>query len=212
MPLITCPDCNNEISDNAASCPKCGFVLTPEKISEIKRKADEEKKQAELKAKKTCPACGSARPRGLTKCPRCGLSYSVIAQTGTVKTPFERKFWIGFIIFVVLVAAWGGGAFDSYSGKEKPNSSKAESDNTMAIIMMEDFVKRQLKSPSTATFPGSYESKDHVTYLGNKKYRIISYVDSQNGFGAMIRSHYIGEVCDEGNNRWSLLSLEFADR
>lgn len=25
MPLITCPDCTSEISDQARSCPKCGY-------------------------------------------------------------------------------------------------------------------------------------------------------------------------------------------
>lgn len=24
MPLITCPDCNNQVSDSAESCPNCG--------------------------------------------------------------------------------------------------------------------------------------------------------------------------------------------
>jgi predicted nucleic acid-binding Zn ribbon protein len=27
MALITCPDCNSEISDQATSCPKCGFPI-----------------------------------------------------------------------------------------------------------------------------------------------------------------------------------------
>ena len=29
--LIKCPECHNEISDNALSCPKCGYVLKKEK-------------------------------------------------------------------------------------------------------------------------------------------------------------------------------------
>lgn len=28
--LIKCPECHNEISDNALSCPKCGYVLKKE--------------------------------------------------------------------------------------------------------------------------------------------------------------------------------------
>jgi TM2 domain-containing membrane protein YozV len=27
MPLILCPECNNQISDVAPACPACGFVL-----------------------------------------------------------------------------------------------------------------------------------------------------------------------------------------
>lgn len=37
MSLILCPECNKQISDRAESCPKCGYVLTPEKIAEIKK-------------------------------------------------------------------------------------------------------------------------------------------------------------------------------
>lgn len=27
MALIKCPECNNQISDQADSCPKCGYEL-----------------------------------------------------------------------------------------------------------------------------------------------------------------------------------------
>lgn len=27
MALIKCPECGNEISDKAASCPHCGFLI-----------------------------------------------------------------------------------------------------------------------------------------------------------------------------------------
>lgn len=28
MPLISCPECGKEISDNLLSCPNCGYDLT----------------------------------------------------------------------------------------------------------------------------------------------------------------------------------------
>lgn len=34
MALIKCPECNNKISDQAESCPKCGYELKPSKKSE----------------------------------------------------------------------------------------------------------------------------------------------------------------------------------
>jgi len=37
MALITCPECKKKISDNANSCPHCGYQLTPEKLAEIKK-------------------------------------------------------------------------------------------------------------------------------------------------------------------------------
>ncbi len=32
MALITCPECNAEISESAKICPKCGYELTPEAV------------------------------------------------------------------------------------------------------------------------------------------------------------------------------------
>ena len=47
MALITCPECNNQVSDSAVSCPHCGYVLNkqttveptpaPEKKEELKK-------------------------------------------------------------------------------------------------------------------------------------------------------------------------------
>lgn len=35
MALITCPECGNEVSDKAASCPKCGYTLRQSGISKV---------------------------------------------------------------------------------------------------------------------------------------------------------------------------------
>lgn len=37
MALITCPECEKKISENADSCPNCGYKLIPEKLAEIKK-------------------------------------------------------------------------------------------------------------------------------------------------------------------------------
>lgn len=50
MALIKCPECNNQISELASSCPHCGFPLSKEIVSKIKN--DEQKRiEEELKAK-----------------------------------------------------------------------------------------------------------------------------------------------------------------
>jgi hypothetical protein len=55
--------------------------------------------------------------------------------------------------------------------------------------MVRDEVKKKLKAPATADFPGDEtyrvidENKFEVVMLGS--------VDAQNSFGAMLRSHYI---------------------
>lgn len=36
MALIKCPECNNQISDQADSCPKCGYELKAKKVNDSK--------------------------------------------------------------------------------------------------------------------------------------------------------------------------------
>ncbi len=78
--------------------------------------------------------------------------------------------------------------------------------------MMEKFVKERLRSPSTSKFPGALERSDHVQYLGNQKYKINSWVDSQNAFGATIRTHFSGEIMQVDKDNWKLISLDLKER
>jgi hypothetical protein len=80
--------------------------------------------------------------------------------------------------------------FLAFGSDDDNSSSSTETNKMLAYNYAEDFVKQRLKSPSTAEFPGLFEKADHITELGNDEYRINSWVDSQNGFGAMIRSKF----------------------
>ena len=51
MTLFNCPDCGNEISDKAESCPKCGSPLNQEIIEKAKeeQKIEKAKEEEEIK-------------------------------------------------------------------------------------------------------------------------------------------------------------------
>ncbi len=76
-----------------------------------------------------------------------------------------------------------------------------------AIVWARKFVKQRLLSPSTADFPWLpvkiYSTKNKLTYF------IYSYVDSQNGFGAMIRTNYSCQVRYLGDGKWKCIDIEF---
>lgn len=86
-------------------------------------------------------------------------------------------------------------------------------DKIGAWVMAQQFVEEKLKSPSSASFGGvfdDYQDPDNVvSYLGNGKYRIAAWVDSQNSFGAQIRTHFVCELQDMGNEKWRCTSLTF---
>lgn len=58
-----------------------------------------------------------------------------------------------------------------------------------ACSMAQHFVKKQLKAPATATF-APCQPPDTVVTRQERLWRVRSYVDAQNGFGAMLRNDY----------------------
>jgi len=80
--------------------------------------------------------------------------------------------------------------FFAFGSGDTDGSSSSEHSKIVAYNYAEDFIELRLKSPSTAKFPGTFQKNKHSTDLGGGKYRISSWVDSQNGFGAMIRSRW----------------------
>lgn len=87
------------------------------------------------------------------------------------------------LLVIIIFSFFAIGSSDSDSPSVKPSP-------ILAYNFAEDFVKQRLKSPSTAKFPRLFEKNEHITDLGNGEYQIKSWVDSQNGFGAMIRSKW----------------------
>jgi hypothetical protein len=65
---------------------------------------------------------------------------------------------------------------------------------SQACRELQYYVEPRLTAPSTAKFPFCVERDSGASYKGNGHYAASSYVDSQNGFGAMIRMHYWGDV------------------
>ena len=91
-------------------------------------------------------------------------------------------------------------------GRATPASPKETElgSETGAFLMAKKFVADQLRSPGSAEFPWF----DFQGWrLGNGHYKIVSYVDSQNAFGALIRTNYVCEVKTEDGTNWSLIDL-----
>ncbi|UXN58251.1 hypothetical protein [Phyllobacterium zundukense] len=67
----------------------------------------------------------------------------------------------------------------------------AKDNSGMAFVMAQSEVTKRLASPSSATYP-VLESRTQP--IGDCLYRIKAVVDSQNGFGAMIRTPWSGTI------------------
>lgn len=78
-------------------------------------------------------------------------------------------------------------------------------DSISATVMCEEFVTDRLRSPSTADFPWTSERE---TYNPKRNtWTIVSYVDSQNGFGAEVRTDWVCEITSSDGENWTLVDL-----
>jgi RNA polymerase subunit RPABC4/transcription elongation factor Spt4 len=163
---------------------------------------------------KVCPSCHK-RIRALSaKCPYCHR-----------KQPISPLKWIGTFVLAVIVAGICMGVplaiksgdrdysdISSGGGTSRGSRSSSGSSSTPkkgeAIRMAQKFVTNPLKSPRSAKWPGMFEKYDHVQSLGGGRYRVRSWVDAQNTFGALIRTNYTAVVIDKGGDTWGLESLD----
>lgn len=130
----------------------------------------------------------------------------------------QHQFSIGVALVVlsfVAVNVWKGEPreqetkADRYVAaleKEQAQEKARCSDTIMAYVMSQNFVKAKLVAPSTAEFPSFSDVK--VTKAGECKFTVLGYVDSQNSFGAMLRTTYSADVrYDRQSGKWVLESL-----
>ena len=91
---------------------------------------------------------------------------------------------------------------DEDADKEKEAVAAQDSTDikTDAYLTAQKVITERLKSPSSAQYP-NYES-GFVQRTGDNTYRVTAYVDSQNGFGAMLRSQWTVQIKRDGEDGW----------
>ena len=106
------------------------------------------------------------------------------------------KIIMGFavILGVLLMIIFIGDGINKPSSPGKKTYSKTYSNDYAskleAYSYAENWVKDKLKSPSSAKFPDSERKVNDTEYYGDNTYKIKSYVESQNSFGAMIKTNF----------------------
>ena len=150
-----------------------------------KFKKDEESKKG---TKKKCPHCKTEIDWEASRCPNChGKVY--VWDSG-------KKMLVVIVVLLFFIGIFNMG---SYTPSSSSSSSSSPSVSTPSpeeiknkrriesIVFAESVIEKTLKAPSTAKFVDveAYE-------LSNLKdvWAVNGYVDSQNSFGAMIRSQW----------------------
>jgi DNA-directed RNA polymerase subunit RPC12/RpoP len=83
MPLVTCPDCGTEVSDQAPACPKCG---RPAALKKEEKKLD--------KGGAWCPHCGNRDSRRIR---RVGCFFWVLVAC---------TFGLALLLYPLLSQSW----------------------------------------------------------------------------------------------------------
>ena len=143
-------------------------------------------------ALKKCKECKKEISSKANNCPNCGAPVNQISKA--ISGCFIKLFVI--IILIIAIFYWVStipldSVPNSYSSPSTNSNWKTQDNSYSAYLMMQEFVKKRLKSPSTAKFPNFYLNTDHIKKISNQTYQITSYVDSQNTFGAMIRTKFL---------------------
>lgn len=217
------------------ACPECGAIYSRVEAA-VAAKAAERRSGV---MHRNCLKCGHANPCAtgaeLDACPQCGAIYSRVEAAMAAKATAARVQKAGQIteavpaqelastiapkkiakgpttintvpglIAIVLVSGFG---IWRMSGETE---SQKKTNHVSAYVQCQGLVKERLRAPATADFPfAEYTSWD----MGNDTWVVKSYVDSQNGFGAMLRSNWHCKVQYVGNDplsrsSWKLLALE----
>lgn len=132
------------------------------------------------------------------------VKHNTEKQNTNIKNKTTKTTWIIggiMIISIILLFIFGIDSQNNYSSQTpKKINTNDIGDKIDLHIQAQQFVLQGLKAPATAKFPAlPYEAID----LGNDRYKIMSFVDSQNSFGALIRSDWT-VVMKTSNNSWVL--------
>lgn len=143
-----------------------------------------------------------------------GISGLILGQVGLV--PFSRGKSALLLLACLGLIVGTSDAIQDWSKRPASAPKTTQSARTpsidMSVVMAwtacQDFVRDRLKSPSTAKYQRGVAS-DFVRRLGSGMYEARAWVDSQNSFGATLRTNFECVVRDAGNDTWRLERMSF---
>lgn len=109
---------------------------------------------------------------------------------------FAHFILYGFIVFIIAVC---------FSAVNGPQTESEKPGKIEAYVMATQIVEQKLKAPGSAKFCG-YTNARVVEYEPGK-FTVMGWVDSQNSFGALMRTDFNVVLESTSPNNWNILEF-----
>jgi hypothetical protein len=150
------------------------------------------KKKYHIKAAKECPFCKKQKEKKEEK--ELGILI------------FKTIILAAAAIFMIHSFFYSENQSTSYQAKRttqpEPKRVRESTLTSQAAFICQNLAEVQLKSPGSAEHPYGISAKKNKA--GN--YVSVTYVDSQNSFGAMLRTYYVCELNYKGGDPYNYQS------
>lgn len=124
-----------------------------------------------------------------------------------------RKGCLILIVILVIIILIIFGVKKCYSDNNNENSQEKQKElfkatKQDAVVHSHLCIEKYLKSPGSADFP--HQSDDSIDQINDSTFVVLSYVDSQNTYGALVRTYYKMTVVFDvnGNAKCEDMKLE----
>jgi len=184
--MIVCTECGKPYAASGGECPFCGA----KKVSMCAKDPASNKTDGEqVDSQAKCKGCGKTVNPSAKRCSICGTTNPVNHGHGG---PVAFSIFIACVVAVIVLTA----NFDGNGGGEVKQAEKEQLTDDMLKFLIhgksKEAVKARLRSPRSAKFP--WGASEYQVNRQDDTMVISSYVDAQNGFGAMIRNYYEVEI------------------